>query len=396
MQARRQRFERYREQSFKNRFISHESLKHWIKAADERHQDLSVEVIGCSAEKREIYRLSLGTGKIAVLLWSQMHGDESTATLALFDVLNFLLGDDEQNEFRSLLMQHCTFHVIPMLNPDGAERWQRRNAQGIDVNRDFIALQSPEARLLKAQQELLQPAYAFNLHDQDSLWSVTGTRKPALISLLAPPAEASLEPTASMRKAVRIIAGLYNFLEVEIPGNTGRWKDEYEPRAVGETFQQCGVATILIESGGYSDETSKQHVRRLNFDLLLYAFQQIATGEMPDESAALATYRSIPLNTKEIFHIIIRNCRLSTAAGRVSMDIALNHEPVDAREERTYLIADMGDLSPFSAYLETYAGGAEVCAERIELNSPASFVIEGDAGKIIKIENGILKEYKFE
>ena len=34
--------------------------------------------------------------------------------------------------------------MVPMLNPDGAERFQRRNAQGIDINRDALLLQSPE------------------------------------------------------------------------------------------------------------------------------------------------------------------------------------------------------------------------------------------------------------
>ena len=34
--------------------------------------------------------LSLESGEVHVLLWSQMHGDESTATMALFDIFNFI------------------------------------------------------------------------------------------------------------------------------------------------------------------------------------------------------------------------------------------------------------------------------------------------------------------
>ncbi|MCZ6737955.1 MAG: hypothetical protein O7B77_08255, partial [Actinobacteria bacterium] len=37
---------------------------------------------GTSAEGREIRHLSFGSGETTVLLWSQMHGNESTASMA--------------------------------------------------------------------------------------------------------------------------------------------------------------------------------------------------------------------------------------------------------------------------------------------------------------------------
>lgn len=395
MQTERVNFDRYRDPAFESRFVRYESVKDWVRRAIENSGSLSASVIGYSAENREIHRLSIGHGKIPVLLWSQMHGDESTATMALFDVLNFLTNRDEYNDFRDEVLQCCTLHFIPMLNPDGAEMCQRRNAQGIDINRDFLSLQSPEARLLTVQQELLRPVFAFNLHDQDSLWSVAGSRQPALISLLAPPAEQSLNVTSSMSTAIRIIASLYSFLEEEIPGKIGRWKDEYEPRAVGETFQKAGIATILIESGGYNDEASKQYVRKLNFDALLYAFRLIASGETQNEAVAIKIYEEIPLNTKEIFHIIIRNLRFRTAGGIISLDVGLNHESVDSREERCFVIADIGDLSTFSAYNEIDALAAELESENLELNAKANFRIRSRVGNVINIKDGIIKELNF-
>lgn len=385
MHTQRYNFNRYKDCSFESRFVSHPEVMGWVEKAS---GIIDVSLIGHSAENRAIYRLSAGNGKIQVLLWSQMHGDESTATLAMMDVLNFLNSDDEHNDVRSDLLQRCTFHFIPMLNPDGAERCQRRNAQGIDINRDFLALQTPEARLLKSQQELIRPEFAFNLHDQDSLWSVTGTGEPALISLLAPPAAPSLDFSPSMRKAIQVIAAVYTFLEEEIPGKTGRWKDEFEPRAVGETFQQAGVSTILIESGGYHDEASKQYVRKLNFDALLHSFKQIASEQRYRNGEAEAVYANIPLNTKEIFHTIVRNCRMRTAGGMISLDIGLNHEAIDHRELRSYFIADIGDLSPFGAYLELDARGSELKADSMETGIKASFRIAGVDGTEIAFGEG--------
>ena len=56
------------------------------------------------------------------------------------------------------ILSTLTLHVVPMLNPDGAERFQRRNAQSIDINRDALRLQTPEGRALKALRDRLQPA----------------------------------------------------------------------------------------------------------------------------------------------------------------------------------------------------------------------------------------------
>ena len=44
------------------------------------------------------------------------------------------------------ILSSLTLYVVPMLNPDGAERFQRRNAQSIDINRDALRLQTPEGQ----------------------------------------------------------------------------------------------------------------------------------------------------------------------------------------------------------------------------------------------------------
>ena len=49
----------------------------------------ALEKIGESIEGRSINYLRAGTGPFSVLLWSQMHGDESTATSALFDLFEY-------------------------------------------------------------------------------------------------------------------------------------------------------------------------------------------------------------------------------------------------------------------------------------------------------------------
>ncbi|MCX8009770.1 MAG: M14 family zinc carboxypeptidase, partial [Ignavibacteria bacterium] len=134
---------------------------------------ISKEEIGRSFKNKKIFLFKIGQGKKRVLLWSQMHGDESTASLALLDVFNFFIQDkvEYKSEIQKILSE-CTLYFIPILNPDGTKKFERRNAQEIDINRDALALQTPEAKLLKLIRDKIKPDFAFNLHDQTALNSV--------------------------------------------------------------------------------------------------------------------------------------------------------------------------------------------------------------------------------
>ena len=124
----------------------------------------SVEEVGRSAEDRPLRHVAWGNGPIKVLLWSQMHGDESTASMTLVDLFRYL-GEHPDDPLVKRLQAQTSLHFLPVMNPDGAARFQRRNAQGIDINRDARALASPEARTLKALRDRLEPTFGFNLHD---------------------------------------------------------------------------------------------------------------------------------------------------------------------------------------------------------------------------------------
>ena len=150
--------ENYRQKSLTTRRFKQSDLQPILAGLPD---DFVVDTAGVSVEGRPLYRVTYGTGSTEVLLWSQMHGDEPTATAALFDLFNWLAGSDEptdslRREIRAKL--HLTF--LPMLNPDGAEVFERRNALGIDLNRDAVHLTSPEARVLKAERDRII-AYPF-------------------------------------------------------------------------------------------------------------------------------------------------------------------------------------------------------------------------------------------
>jgi hypothetical protein len=113
-----------------------------------------------------------------------MHGDEPTATVALLDLLEYIRRHRDE-PLVSRLLDRLELHLVPMLNPDGAERFQRRNAQGLDINRDALLLQTPEGLALKRLRDRLNPPLGFNLHNQNWRTSVGKSGQAATISLLA-------------------------------------------------------------------------------------------------------------------------------------------------------------------------------------------------------------------
>ena len=72
------------------RTFDHET--YWGVMAPFLNGSISSEVAGRSAEGRDIHHLTFGSGPVTVLLWSQMHGDESTASMSLVDIARFFCG----------------------------------------------------------------------------------------------------------------------------------------------------------------------------------------------------------------------------------------------------------------------------------------------------------------
>jgi len=165
----------YKEKSIDKRRIKHHQLQPLL-AKYNANSMFTVKVVGKSIEGRNLSLVSIGSGEIDVFLWSQMHGDEPTATQAIFDIFKFFESDDFSEE-KAEILSKLKLHFLPMLNPDGAERYQRRNVLGIDINRDALRLQSPEGQTLKRVRDSLDADFGFNLHDQSTYYPSSGRKK---------------------------------------------------------------------------------------------------------------------------------------------------------------------------------------------------------------------------
>lgn len=360
------RYESYRHEKLTKRRFNHDDLIPLIRALKAK-QGYRLATAGLSVEQREIFHIRWGSGPTNVLLWSQMHGNESTATMALFDLFEFLGSDDDFNKIRDLLYKRLTLHFLPMLNPDGAQRFGRRNAMNIDINRDALSLMSPEARILESIHAQLKPDFGFNLHDQKIHTSVGLNPQPATLSFLAPPADYEKTVTPAREQAMRIISRLNRTLGNWIPGKTGRYPDAFEPRAFGDYFQQSGTGTILIESGGYPNDPEKQYVRKLNFIAITVALVAIADGSYQQESTD--DYFRIPQNEERLFDLLIRRVRCRYGESSPLLDIGINRREIMSERYPAFYyrstVADMGDLSSFNGYEEIAGNDFELVTGKL-------------------------------
>ncbi len=249
------------------------------------HADLRVDDVGQSIQGRSLRTVTFGSGPVRVLLWSQMHGDEATATMSLADIFRFL-AEATADPLRKRLHDHLTIVFLPLLNPDGAELFQRENALGIDINRDARRLVTPEARALKAVHERFQPRFGFNLHDQSARTRVGDNGLQAAIALLAPAYDATRGYNAVRTDARLVAATIAGMLTNEIPGRIARYDDSFNPRAFGDLMQTWGTSTVLIESGALPGDPQKQRLRALNVAAILGALDAIATDRFGVVGAA--------------------------------------------------------------------------------------------------------------
>jgi hypothetical protein len=338
-------FEKYREPAITHRRFTHADLQPLIQ----KHSDqFEVIPLGNSVLGKSISSLDWGKGETKVMLWSQMHGNESTATMALFDLFNFLEGKgDQYDSFRQLLNSQLKLKFIPMLNPDGADVFKRRNALDIDLNRDAISLISPEAVVLKKARDDFEPEFGFNLHDQQIYYNVVNTPKQATISLLAPAYNEATEINEVRGRAMQTIASMNQLLQELIPGQVGKYDDAFEPRAFGDNIQKWGTSTILIESGGLMGDPEKQEVRKINFILLLDALYTIATRSYTQYTTE--QYFAIPDNGIQLMDLLIQEMLVPVNGNWYPIDLGIRRREIEGKGGYSFVgsVEDLGDMQVF-------------------------------------------------
>ncbi len=284
------------------RYITNEHIEEFLL---QLNSSFNLKVLGESVLDKPIYGLQIGTGPKRILMWSQMHGNESTTTKAVLDLIKYLML--ELGNSRDILKSFA-ISIIPILNPDGAEVYTRINANQIDLNRDAQERSQPESKILRKLYDDFQPHYCFNLHDQRTIFNVRKINRPATISFLAPAFDEERTISESRLGSMKVIAAMNQKLQTYIPGQIGRYDDSFNQNCVGDAFQMLQTPTILFEAGHFPKDYEREKTREYIHMALMEALDTIRQEDL--DKFTSTDYFDIPENQKLFCDVLITNAHV--------------------------------------------------------------------------------------
>lgn len=379
-----QLFSQYKEETIHGRYITLDSIEPLLQKLNTNNQ---LNIIGKSVLGKSIYSYQIGEGKTRIFLWSQMHGNESTTTKALFDFLNVLKSG---SELAQQLLNSFTFYSIPMLNPDGAKLYTRENANKVDLNRDSNELTQPESKLLRVVFESFNPDYCFNLHDQRTIFGVSDTGKPATLSFLAPSYNQEREINKSRLKAINLIASINEVLQEYLPNQIGRFDDSFNINCIGDKFQYLGVPTLLFEAGHFPNDYEREETRKYVFMALISSFTTLSENVIV--SNGIIKYLNIPQNKVVFYDFMYKNIKINYDGIEIITNFAAQYKEELIENQICFNahVSQIGDLENYFGHFEYDAEGAlykDNFDSIPKLNQKADFYLDND----IKFVNGMIK-----
>jgi hypothetical protein len=369
-------------ESVQGRYVTLKDVEPMLQKWNTNHQ---LKVEGNSVLQNPIYSYTIGSGKTKILLWSQMHGNESTTTKALLDLLLFLNSGTKEAQ---VFLSHFTLLCFPILNPDGALAYTRENANGIDLNRDAQNLSQPESQILRKAFDDFQPDYCFNLHDQRTIFGAGNTGQPATVSFLAPAYNQECEYNDTRLRAVDVIVAMNNTLQQLIPNQVGRFDDAFNLNCVGDTFQFLAVPTILFEAGHFANDYQREETRKFIFLALLSGLQHIYENVIVNNK--IEDYLRIPQNKVVFYDIVYKNVKINYDGIIKSTNFAIQFRERLIENQVLFeaYFAEIGTLDSYFGHFEYDAKNALYSNEEDnfpKLNEKADFCLD----KNIKIVNGL-------
>ncbi|WP_238783752.1 M14 family zinc carboxypeptidase [Blattabacterium cuenoti] len=343
---------------------------HLLKTIEKYKNMCMISHIGSSIEDRKIFKIQWGDGDYKVFIWSQMHGNETTGTKSMFDILHFFV-KNENYDIVKFIRKKLTILFIPMLNPDGSEKYQRRNSVNIDLNRDAIRLQTPEIKVLISEINKIKPNFLFNLHDQKSVYNI-GYKcfNPAILSFLCPSVKGDHEVFSERKKAMGLISSVEKSMKDILPctGSIGRYSSEFYPTATGDFFQEKGYPCVLIEAGNYPKDPLKKLIRKYKALSILIGLYNLSYHGEENLEKKYSHYFTIPKNRKKLLDKIYRKIKIEKKNYNFLVDIGImiqeKFNPIKKDIDFLSKIVDIGDLSDFFSYEDIFCHGKKFYREK--------------------------------
>ncbi len=147
-----------------SKLTSPDEILEFVQKASEKSTSLDFEVFGTSVEGRDLIVVKSKSPKksnlLRVLIFAQQHGNEQSGKEACL-----LLIQDLANRKVTPFGDNIELWIIPQMNPDGGILDQRRNANGVDLNRDHVTLTQQENKALHNLFHQFMPHVTVDIHE---------------------------------------------------------------------------------------------------------------------------------------------------------------------------------------------------------------------------------------
>lgn len=206
-----------------------------------------------------------------LLVLSGVHGNEQAGILCVPDILE---------RFAAAGRDDVALHVLTPVNPIGAAELSRFNADGYDINRDFVRFLTEEARIVRRAFESFRPDFVVSLHE--------GPQDAAFMF-----ANQHVEPSLAQRLLTTLEAGGTTLAEKDYFGSRLRprglapstpaqrfvlrlWAATLGMMAANEYAARRGIPELTLESSWRSPDRAARV--RAHVDLTLAVIEELGRG----------------------------------------------------------------------------------------------------------------------
>ncbi|WP_028785122.1 M14 family zinc carboxypeptidase [Thalassobacillus devorans] len=195
-------------------YVTYEEIVEDLKRIEKNSNRVSLEVVGQSTEGRDIYAVTISDPeakgkygkiqalrnkmfknpedaqkwvdkhpdfKVPIMIDGSIHGNEFVGSDAVLQLIERFAFENDQETTEILENNILIFNVI--VNPDGRVNATRYNAEGIDLNRDYITQSQPETEASVKLITKWNPMVFLDLHGYVNY----SDEKPGLIEPTTPP-----------------------------------------------------------------------------------------------------------------------------------------------------------------------------------------------------------------
>jgi Zinc carboxypeptidase len=203
--------------------LSYRKLEALVEKKTKQCPLLSLSSIGKSIDGRDIWCVTIqkptdsgtkivqnrkssvrGRKKIPIVITASIHGHEATGSIALLRFLNKIQKDGDSTKWLDDLIVFC----VICCNPDGYVHNTRYNAEGFDINRDFITQSQPETESIVNLIVKEKPAVVLDLHGY--VWKESSHI--GLIEPCTPPHNPAYEYDLYLKEALPLAQRMEAFL----------------------------------------------------------------------------------------------------------------------------------------------------------------------------------------